>query len=83
LSAICQPTVEKLVAGTRNTLHLEFYRARAKLGVHECSEQFAVPILHIARLVQSSLEQRLESLLRFRPRQRRRERREAVEEPVG
>ena len=68
----------------RNYLHRSGLCLRGPLrGVHECSEQLAVPILHIARLVQSSLEQRLESLLRFRPRQRRRERREAVEEPVG
>src|SRR5467141_746374 len=55
---------------------------KTRLRVHERSEQFAVPILHVPRLVPPSLEQRLEPLLRLRPRQRRRERREAVEEPI-
>ena len=48
-------------------------RPGTPLGVHECAEQLAVPVLHIARLLQSSLEKGFESLLRFRPRQRRRE----------
>src|SRR3989441_10599058 len=56
---------------------------KTRLRVHEGSKQFAVPILHVPRLVPPSLEQRLEPLLRFRPRQRRRERREAVKEAVG
>jgi hypothetical protein len=54
-----------------------------QLRVHERSEQLAVPILHVPRLVPSSLEKRCESLLCFRPRQRRGKRREAVKEPVG
>src|SRR4029077_2340640 len=57
--------------------------ARSGLAVHEGSEQLAVPILHVPRLVQPSLEQRLKSLLCFRPRQRRCTRWEAVEEAVG
>src|ERR1700681_1130376 len=57
--------------------------SRSQLAVHERSEQLAVPILHVPRLVPSSLEQRLEPLLRFRPRQRGRERREGVKEALG
>src|SRR5258708_25628713 len=56
---------------------------RTRLAVDERSEQFAVPILHVTRLVPSSLKQRFESLLRLRPRQRCRKRRQAGEEPVG
>jgi hypothetical protein len=38
-------------------------RLGTPLGVHECAEQLAIPILHIARLLQSSLEKGFESLL--------------------
>src|SRR5260370_40967840 len=57
--------------------------SKTRLRVHERSEQFAGPILHVPRLVPPSLEQRLEPLLRFAPRQRRRDRREPVQEAVG
>src|SRR2546429_9321270 len=51
-----------------------FFNDTATTEIYTLSLHDALPI---------SLEQRLESLLRFRPRQRRRERREAVKEAVG
>src|SRR6266566_3771899 len=53
-----------------------------RLRIDERRQQLAKPILHLAWLAESPVEERLESLLRFRPRQRGRKRVEGVEEAV-
>src|SRR5690348_17738495 len=54
-----------------------------RLPIDERRQQLAKAILHFAWLAESAVEKRLESLLRFRPRQRGRKGVEGVEEPVG
>ena len=53
------------------------------LRVEKRPEELAVPVLHFARPVEPAIAQRLESLLRFGPRQRDRKGVERVEEAVG
>src|SRR5260370_16870173 len=53
------------------------------LCLEERAEQRGPPILEVAFPLESALQQSLDSLLRFRPRQRGLKRVEGVEEPVG
>src|SRR5579862_8140016 len=55
----------------------------APLGVEERAEQRWPPFLEVAFPLESALQQNLDSLLRFRPRQRCLKGIEGVEEPVG
>jgi len=57
-------------------------RIAKRLPIEERREQLAKAILHFAWLAESAVEKRLESLLRFRPRQRGRKGVEGVEEAV-
>jgi len=54
-----------------------------QLLLEERAEQLAKPILDLTWLVESAVEKRLESLLRFRPRHCLRERVEGFEKPIG
>ena len=57
-------------------------RITKRLPIDERRKQLAKTILHLAWLAESAVEKRLESLLRFRPRQRGRKGVEGVEEAV-
>src|SRR5260221_7171799 len=67
----------------RGTVYRSQSYCALRLSVHERRQQLGEPVLHVARPVESALEQRLESLLRFRPRQRRGKGVEGVEKAVG
>src|SRR6267143_1982405 len=67
----------------RRTVYQPQSHCAFRLGVHERRQQLGEPVLHVARPVESALEQRLESLLRFRPRQRCGKGVEGVEKAVG
>src|SRR6267142_7235344 len=56
---------------------------RTLLRLEERAEHRGPPILEVAFPLESALQQSLDSLLRFRPRQRGLKRVEGVEEPVG
>src|SRR5712664_409052 len=67
----------------RGTVYQSQSHCALRFGVHERPQQLSEPILHVARPVESALEQRLESLLRFRPRQCCGKGVEGVEKAVG
>src|SRR6266853_695695 len=67
----------------RRTVYQPQSHCALRLGIHERRQQLGEPVLHVARPVESALEQRLESLLRFRPRQRRGKGVEGIEKAVG
>jgi len=53
------------------------------IDLHQRAEHLGPPFLEVAIPLESALQQSLDALLRFRPRQRRLKRIEGVQKPVG